>query len=487
MTQTIKQRLQINLRLTSGLRLLVAVLIFLGGFCMMQMVQLANWTEQLYNHPFLVSTATLRISEELTHMHLLVEQVALVRTMPALESLIQELNDRHAKVLQDLDTVAERFLGDPQQVVAVRQGLTTWIRVRDALVALHKAGDPDQIRFFAETLPEESKQLAHLDQLVEGLTTSSYQKAEQFIQAARRTRDQTLVLALVVVACCVALSLLFGRASRLPLQNVIGMLSASASQMAASINQQERIANQQAAAVTETTVTMEELDASSRQASEQAIQAANGAQQALELAQQGIGRTEEAMKNMVVLQDSVGEISQRMRLLSEQTGQIRTITDLVTDFANETRMLAVNAAVEAVRAGVHGKGFAVLAVETRKLADESKQSAGQIHELVREIQKSTDSTLSATEASNRAVEGGMSSSHGSAESLRGVVEAVEGASQEARQISLNVRQQAAAIRQVTEAIQSINLGSKETAAGMSQLKTGVQILNDAAQTLKRMV
>ncbi len=476
-----------KLRLGTGLRLLMALLILLGVFGITQMMQLADLTERLYNHPFLVSTAALRISEQITHMHTLIERVELVRTLPELNAIILEMDDRHDRVVQDFKTIEERFLGDKQKVTEARQLFTGWMRVREKLATLQKMGDPDKIRRFADALQEDNQQVVHLDQTIDEVVALANQSAQRFIIETQWTRDRTIWLAILVVAFSVVLALLLSRATRSPLQAVVNMLSSAASQMAASINQQERVASQQAAAMTETTTTMEELDASSRQSAEQAVRAANGAQQALELANQGIVQVEETLQNMGVAQETVGDIAQRIRLLNEQTGEIRSITELVTDFANETRMLAVNAAVEAVRAGVHGKGFAVLAVETRKLADESKQSASRIHGLISEIQKATDSTVRATDAGNRAVEGGMISSHGTAESFRGVLQAIGGAAQGAQQISLNARQQATAIRQVTEAIQSVNMGTRETASGMSQIKMGVQVLNDAAQTLKRMV
>ncbi|MEO5340867.1 MAG: methyl-accepting chemotaxis protein [Magnetococcus sp. MYC-9] len=183
----------------------------------------------------------------------------------------------------------------------------------------------------------------------------------------------------------------------------------------------------------------------------------------------------------------VEAIAQQILLLSEKTGQIRDIANLVSDFANETKMLAMNAAVEAVRAGEHGKGFAVLAMETRKLADESKRSAGKINALVSEVQKANNSTVMATEEGSKTVDEGMLISQNTAETFREVAQSMGAASQGAQQISLNVRQQSVAIRQVVEAMKSVNAGARESVSGMAQVKEGIRTLNDAAQTLQRMV
>ena len=302
------------------------------------------------------------------------------------------------------------------------------------------------------------------------------------------TLNQSIwVLAALCTLVVVWVGWFFSRTISRPLREVVNIISASSAQMSAALTEQERIATQQAASINETNTTMEELGASARQSSEQAESAANGADKALELSQFGMSRVEETLANMEATKERVEAIAQQILMLSEKTGQIREITSLVSDFANETKMLAMNAAVEAVRAGEHGKGFSVLAVETRKLADESKRSAGRINLLVAEIQKATDSTVMATEEGGKTVEAGMVITRNTAETFREVEQTMNAASQGSQQISLNIRQQSVAIRQVVEAIQSVHTGAKESSKGVSQIKIGIQTLDSAAQTLKSMI
>ncbi|MEO5348679.1 MAG: methyl-accepting chemotaxis protein [Magnetococcus sp. YQC-3] len=303
---------------------------------------------------------------------------------------------------------------------------------------------------------------------------------------------QTLNLSMLGVGLVCAVVVLvggwfFSRTISRPLQQVINVISSSSAQMAASLTEQERVAAQQAASVNETNTTMEELGASARQSAEQSDVAANSADKALELSQFGMSRVEETLANMDKAKAKMEAIAQQILLLSEKTGQIRDIANLVSDFANETKMLAMNAAVEAVRAGEHGKGFAVLAMETRKLADESKRSAGKINALVAEVQRANNSTVMATEEGSKTVDEGMLISQNTAETFREVAQAMGAASQGTQQISLNVRQQSVAIRQVVEAMKSINTGARESVSGMSQVKEGIRTLNEAAVTLQKMV
>lgn len=316
------------------------------------------------------------------------------------------------------------------------------------------------------------------------ITTIDTEEAFATVGALQRAVFLVAALCAVVVTW---VGWFFSRSITHPLRQVIATLVSSSTQMATALSEQERISTQQAVSIHETNATMEELTASARQSAEQSEVAAQGADQALELAQFGMSRVEEALSHMTLTKERVEAIAQQILLLSDKTGQIRDITGMVSDFANETKMLAMNSAVEAVRAGEHGKGFSVLAMETRKLADESKRSAGRITGLVVEIQRATNSTVMATEEGNKAVDEGMAISHNTAETFREVEQTMTHASQGVQQIVLNIKQQSMAIRQVLEAIQNIHAGSKESASGISQVKEGVLTLNQMAQTLRSMI
>ena len=95
------------------------------------------------------------------------------------------------------------------------------------------------------------------------------------------------------------------------------------------------------------------------------------------------------IQSIDTLKIRVSGIAEQILRLSEKNSQISNIIGLVSELANETNMLALNAAVEAARAGENGKGFEVVAVEIRKLADESKKSALKIQEIISEIKKAT--------------------------------------------------------------------------------------------------
>lgn len=309
---------------------------------------------------------------------------------------------------------------------------------------------------------------------------------DEATQAAALQRLQFTLLTAATLS--LLLSVLIGtlvvtKASRI-MNRAAGDIVSSASEIATSVEQQERSSSQQAASVSETSTTMDELGASSRQSAEQAEAAAAGAQQALALAEGGTRAVERSLNGMGDLREKVDAIADQILRLSEQTNQIGGISSLVSDLANQTNMLALNAAVEAVRAGEHGKGFAVVSGEIRKLADQSKKSAEKINALVADIQTAINSTVMVTDEGTKTVEEGVRIAEETADAFAGVAEAVNNVVLNSQQISLNVKQQAVAIQQVVSAMNSLNTGAQETAHGITQIKLGTHQLNESALQLK---
>jgi CHASE3 domain sensor protein len=321
------------------------------------------------------------------------------------------------------------------------------------------------------------------------------EKQAEIVQGNQSSQNSSLenlrnVSVLAAIASTVASSCfglwIVGRTSR-QMNDSASSIASSTSEIAATVEQQERTAQQQAASVNETTTTMDELGASSRQSAEQAAAAAAGAKQALELAEGGTRAVDRTLTGMGTLRDKVGAIADQIMRLSEQTSQIGSISGLVSDLANQTNMLALNAAVEAVRAGEHGKGFAVVSGEIRKLADQSKKSAEKINALVQDIQNAINSTVMATDEGTKTVEEGVRIAEETAQAFAGVTDAVNNVVLNSQQISLNVKQQAVAIQQVVSAMNNLNSAARETANGIGQVKIGTQRLNTAAGQLQELV
>lgn len=135
------------------------------------------------------------------------------------------------------------------------------------------------------------------------------------------------------------------------LTSSVGSVATSSYAIAETVGKQEKIISEQTQSVKDTTITIEGLGTASMQAAQQASLSAKGAQDALELSNTGTQSVTETVEGINKLRMKVGEIAEQIMQLSEQTGQISSVSQLVAGIADQTNMLALNAAVEAARAG----------------------------------------------------------------------------------------------------------------------------------------
>jgi methyl-accepting chemotaxis protein len=293
--------------------------------------------------------------------------------------------------------------------------------------------------------------------------------------------------ALVTGGLTVGLSLFVADRVAKYIQKAIATITVSAGEITDTVQLQEISVNQQANSAIATTDSINVLEAISTETAQQADASATGAQQALSLAEEGTQAVKKTIHEMSDLRDRVDEIAQQIANLGEQTGQITTVSDLVSDLAKQTNMLALKAAVEAARAGEQGKGFGVVAGEIRKLADESKKSAQKINDLATDIQTSINRTVMTTDRGTKTATDGIQLAENTAVTFVGVAEAVNNVFLNSQQISSSTKRQANAIQQVLGAMNTISQGSQESAIGMHKVKTSTRELNQIADELQAAV
>ena len=304
---------------------------------------------------------------------------------------------------------------------------------------------------------------------------------------ASKIYQQTLVLfgLLLISAAIIASSfdLFFSNSINKTLKDITLTITNTLNEIAIATEQQEIMTERQTIAVTETNTTIEELNVSSQNTADQAASAVSGAKNTLNLASEGINAVDQSLEKMSLLKNTVEAIAQQSNRLSEQTEKIGDITNLVSNLANQTNMLALNATVEAVRAGENGKGFAVVASEIRKLADQSKQSVEKIDALIVDIKNSIKSTVKVTQEGTKAV----IESENLAREMVKIFDSVQNAANEgalsSQQIALIVEQQAGAIKQLFETINALQNTAQQTQTGISQTKIGTKKLSETAMKL----
>lgn len=265
-----------------------------------------------------------------------------------------------------------------------------------------------------------------------------------------------------------------------------GVLGAAASEIVASSAQLASSASESAVAVSETTTTVEEVRQTAQVASEKAKQVSDSAHNSVQIAQSGRKSTEDVTVGMGRIREQMDVIAASMARLSEQSQTIGQIIASVEDLATQSNLLAVNAAIEAAKAGEHGKGFGVVAQEVKSLAAQSRQATNQVRGILSEIQQATKSAVMATEQGSKAVEAGTKQTEVASESIQALVNSVNSAVGAARQIAASSQQQLVGVDQVAGAMESIKQASAQNVTGAKQLETSARNLNELGQRLKRL-
>jgi Methyl-accepting chemotaxis protein (MCP) signalling domain/Cache domain len=291
----------------------------------------------------------------------------------------------------------------------------------------------------------------------------------------------------VMSVLTLGLSTFFADRTAKYIQRAIATITNSASEIVDTVESQEISVNQQANSAISTTDSVNELETISNETAAQAAASSDGAKQALSLAEAGTKAVKQTINEISELRDRVDEIAQQIVNLGEQTGQITTVSDLVSDLAKQTNMLALKAAVEAARAGEQGKGFGVVASEIRKLADESKKSAQKINNLATDIQAAINRTIMVTNQGTKTATDGIQTAENTAATFVGVTDAVNNVFLNSQQISASTSRQVTAIQQILGAMTTVSQGSQESAVGMHRVKTSTRELTQIADELQAAV
>ena len=265
------------------------------------------------------------------------------------------------------------------------------------------------------------------------------------------------------------------------------VLGASASEIVASTTQLAASASESAAAVSETTTTVEEVRQTAQVASQKARNVSDSAQKAAQISQNGRKSNEDVVAGMNRIRQQMEAIAASMGRLSEQSQAVGQIIATVEDLAAQSNLLAVNAAIEAAKAGEHGKGFGVVAQEVKSLAEQSRQATNQVRTILSDIQKATTTAVMATEQGSKAVEAGARQTEVAGESIQALTASVGEAAQAATQIAASSQQQLVGVDQVAGAMESIKQASTQNVASASQLETAARNLSELGQRLKQMV
>lgn len=261
-------------------------------------------------------------------------------------------------------------------------------------------------------------------------------------------------------------------------------VTSSATEIAATAKQQEATVSEQAATTNEIRATVTEISATSRELVNTMHEVTDVALRTAESANQGrtsLTRMEETMHNMMEATSAIGS---KLAVLSEKAGNINTVVTTINKVSDQTNLLSLNAAIEAEKAGEYGVGFAVVATEIRRLADQTAVATWDIEQMVKEMQSAVSAGVMGMEKFSTEVKQGVDDVRRVGAQLAHIIEQVEHLIPRFEEVHEGMQSQSKGAVQISEAMVQLSESAQQTAESLRQSNGAISQLNEAARRLQ---
>jgi methyl-accepting chemotaxis protein WspA len=264
-------------------------------------------------------------------------------------------------------------------------------------------------------------------------------------------------------------------------------VNTTATEIAATAREQQSTANQIAATTAEIGATSKEISATSKELDKTMNEVSQVAEDTAQLAnsgQTGIGRMESTMRQIM---DASGAITAKLAVLSEKTANINTVVTTITKVADQTNLLSLNAAIEAEKAGEYGLGFAVVAMEIRRLADQTAVATYDIEKMVKEMQSAVSAGVMGMDKFSEEVRRGVDEIRQVSTQLAQIIHQVQTLTPRFQTVNEGMHAQATGAQQISETLIQLSEAAQQTAESLRHSNLAIEQLNEAARGLQTSV
>ena len=268
--------------------------------------------------------------------------------------------------------------------------------------------------------------------------------------------------------------------------------ASATNEMVSSINEVDGNVDSLTSFVTDTSTSMTQMSASIAQVEANAARSYELAAGVAEAARSGMEAVEETIEGMERIREAVSASNAVVSRLGERSADISRIIEVIDDIAEQTKLLALNAAILAAQAGEHGRGFSVVASEIRELSERTATSTREIAALIRSVQSEVGNALVTMSQGTTLVERGVSLSHQAGKALEKILQSAENASSMAKQIAAATREQAegttavaGALARLQELVRQINSATRQQAQGSDHILKAVESMRDVTKYVRQ--
>lgn len=261
-------------------------------------------------------------------------------------------------------------------------------------------------------------------------------------------------------------------------------VTSSATEIAATAKEQEATANETAATTNQIKATVTEITATSKELVNTMSEVTEVAWKTSESANAGRSSLQRMESTMHQMSEATASIGSKLAVLSEKAGNINTVVTTINRVADQTNLLSLNAAIEAEKAGEYGVGFAVVATEIRRLADQTAVATWDIEQMVKEMQSAVSAGVMGMEKFSEEVRHGVDDVRQVGAQLAVIIEQVEALIPRFEEVNEGMTSQAQGGNQIRDAIVQLSESAQQTADSLRQSNGAIMQLNDAAKRLQ---